>query len=161
VAEETLPAGVELRYVAGDDALMREVLDLCYETLHRPFDVQRNDDWGNADPNSWHLVALENGIVVGYARLLAEGEWGHVRQVAVYPEHRGRGIGTALVSRLVDLALAKDMPRVYLNARLTAVGLYENAGFRVVSPEPFPMPRTFLPHVRMELELQRLPESRR
>lgn len=147
-----VPVGIELRYIAGDDKVMREVLDLCYETLHRPFGVQRNDDWGNADPNSWHLVALNSGLVVGYARLLAEGDWGHIRQVAVYPEYRERGIGTALVSRLADLAREKGMPRVYLNARLNAVGLYERAGFRVVSPEPFPMPRTFLPHVRMELE---------
>jgi ribosomal protein S18 acetylase RimI-like enzyme len=148
-----VPAGIELRYIVGDDPLMREVLDLCYETLHRPFDVTRNDDWGNADPNSWHLVALDGGgLVVGYGRLLAEGDWGHIRQVAVYPEYRGRGIGTALVARLVDLACEKDLSRVYLNARLNAVGLYERAGLRVVSPEPFKMPRTFLPHVRMELE---------
>jgi N-acetylglutamate synthase-like GNAT family acetyltransferase len=114
--------------------------------------VSRNDDWGNADPNSWHLVALSSGCVIGYARLLAEGDWGHIRQVAVYEEHRQRGIGAALVAQLVELARAKGMRHVYLNARLNAVGLYERAGFRVVSPEPFPMPRTFLPHVRMELE---------
>jgi N-acetylglutamate synthase-like GNAT family acetyltransferase len=148
-----VPEGIELRYIAGDDPLMREVLDLCYETLHRPFDVARNDDWGNSDPNSWHLVALgSGGLVVGYARLLAEGDWGHVRQVSVYEEYREKGIGTALVARLVDLARDKGMLRLYLNARLNAVGLYERAGFRVVSPEPFPMPRTFLPHVRMEME---------
>ena len=151
---ETLLAGVELRYIAGDDPIMREVLDLCYETLHRPFDVARNDDWGNSDPGSWHIVALNSGCVVGYARLLTEGEWGHVRQVAVYEEYRARGIGSALVSRLVGRARELGIPRVYLNARLNAVGLYERAGFRVVSPEPFPMPRTFLPHVRMELELE-------
>jgi ribosomal protein S18 acetylase RimI-like enzyme len=148
--EVQAPDGITLSYVAGDDPLMREVADLCYETLHRPFDVSRNDDWGNADPCSWHLVALSDGLVVGYARLLAEGDWGHVRQVAVYPEYRGRGIGTALVSHLLELAREQGLPRVYLNARLAAVGLYERAGFAVVSREPFPMPRTFLPHVRME-----------
>jgi ribosomal protein S18 acetylase RimI-like enzyme len=153
VEADAVPVGIELRYIDGNDALMREVLDLCYETLHRPFDVARNDDWGNGDPNSWHLVATEAALVVGYARLLTEGEWAHIRQVAVYPEYRNRGIGTTLVSRLIGLAREKRMPRIYLNARLNAVGLYERAGFRVVSPTPFPMPRTYLPHVRMELEL--------
>jgi ribosomal protein S18 acetylase RimI-like enzyme len=152
VADDAIADGIELRFIAGDDPLMREVLDLCYETLHRPFDVSRNDDWGNGDPDSSHLVAIDGGLVVGYGRLLAEGDWGHVRQLAVYPEYRERGIGTAIVARLVALAREKHLPRVYLNARLNAVGLYERAGFRVVSPEPFPMPRTFLPHVRMELE---------
>jgi len=144
--------GVELRYVTWTDPLMRDVADLCYETLHRPFDVSRNDDWGNDDPGSTHLVALVDGRLVGYARLLVEGDWGHIRQVAVYPEHRGRGIGSRLVAELVELAGRKGLPHVYLNARLTAVGLYQRQGFTVVSPAPFPMPRTYLPHVRMELE---------
>jgi N-acetylglutamate synthase-like GNAT family acetyltransferase len=144
---------VELRFVDGGDPLMREVLDLCYEALHRPFDVSRNDDWGNEDPWSWHLVALDAGNVIGYARLIREGEWGHIRQVAVYEEYRRRGIGGDLVCGLVDLARREGFDRLYLNARLNAVGLYERAGFRVVSPKPFPMPRTYLPHVRMEMEL--------
>jgi ribosomal protein S18 acetylase RimI-like enzyme len=148
-----VPDGIELRFVAGSDPLMRSVLDLCYETLHRPFGVSRNDDWGNEDPGSWHIVAVASGIVVGYARLIREGGWGHIRQVAVYEEHRQQGIGGALVRELVELARRVGFRHLYLNARLSAVGLYERAGFRVVSPEPFKMPRTFLPHVRMEMEL--------
>lgn len=147
------PAGVELRFVAGNDPLMREVLDLCYEVLHRPFGVSRCDDWGNELPGSWHLVALDAGVVVGYARLIREGEDAHLRQLAVYEEQRRRGIGGAIVATLVELARGEGFRRVYLNARLNAVGLYERAGFRVVSAAPFPMPRTMLPHVRMELTL--------
>ncbi len=149
----SLASLVELRYVPGDDPLMVQVLDLCYETLHRPFDVSRNDDWGNEDPGSSHLVALADGKVVGYGRLLVEGDWGHIRQVAVYDEWRGMGIGSWIVHALVELASDKGLPHIYLNARLTAVSLYERRGFIVVSPVPFPMPRTFLPHVRMEMEL--------
>jgi ribosomal protein S18 acetylase RimI-like enzyme len=131
---------------------MRQVADLCYETLHAPFGVDRCDDWDNADPRSSHLVALAGGCVVGYARLIEEGDWGHVRQVAVAPEMRRRGIGSALVAEALESARLKRLGRAYLNARLGAVGLYERAGFRVVSEEPFPMPRTYLPHVRMELD---------
>jgi ribosomal protein S18 acetylase RimI-like enzyme len=130
---------------------MRQGADVCYETLHAPFGVTRCDDWDNADPYSSHLVALAEARVAGYARLIVEDDWGHVRQVAVAPHVRGRGIGSALVAETVASARRKGLGRVYLNARLGAVGLYERAGFRVVSPEPFPMPRTYLPHVRMEL----------
>jgi GNAT superfamily N-acetyltransferase len=154
-AGSDLLAGIELRYVAGDDPLMAQVVDLCYETLHRPFGVARDDDWNNLDPGSSHLVALADGRVVGYGRLLVEGDWGHLRQVAVHEEWRGRGIGSWIVHALVELAREKGLPHAYLNARLTAVSLYERRGFSVVSPEPFPMPRTFLPHVRMEMELRR------
>jgi hypothetical protein len=58
------------------------------------------------------------------------------------------------VHALVELARDKRLPHVYLNARLTAVSLYVRRGFVVVSPAPFPMPRTFLPHVRMEMDLR-------
>ncbi len=149
----TPPGSVELRYVAGDDPLMADVATLCYETLHRAFGVSRNDDWNNHDPASSHLVALELGRVVGYARLLVEGDRGHIRQVAVFEECRHRGIGTALVAETVERARRFGLPRVYLNARLPAVPLYEGLGFARVGGE-FEMPRTYLPHVRMEMELR-------
>ena len=145
-----LPDGIELRYLAGDDPLMREVLDLCYETLHRPFNVSRSDDWGNLEPGSYHLVALTDGRVVGYARLLTEVGGGHVRQVAVAETHRRRGIATALLRELIARADSLGMELLYLNARLLAVTLYEGVGF-VVTSGVFKMPRTWVDHVRMEL----------
>jgi len=141
--------GVELRYLPGDDQLMREVLDLCYETLHRPFGVTRNDDWDNLDPGSSHLAALSGGRVIGYARLLTERDWGHIRQVAVAEPYRRRGIATVLLGELIALADRNDMSRLYLNARMPAVPLYERVGFEVVSGV-FKMPRTYVEHVRME-----------
>ncbi|HEX9092428.1 MAG TPA: GNAT family N-acetyltransferase, partial [Coriobacteriia bacterium] len=144
-----MPA-VTMRYIAGDDPLIGQVEDLCYATLHEPFGVTRQDGWDQMDPFSRHLVAIDDDLVVGYARLIREGEWGHLRQVVVEPGYRGRGIGTALVDELVEEARRQGIGRLYLNSRMPAVNMYERAGFRVVSPEPFPMPRTYLPHVRME-----------
>jgi ribosomal protein S18 acetylase RimI-like enzyme len=147
-----LPPGIVLRTIPGDDPLIEKVHDLCYETLHAPFGVTRSDEWGDMDADSTHIVALDGARVVGYVRLLVEGDWGHVRQVAVAESHRRRGLGSALVGAAVALGRSTGLPHLYLNARLNAVGLYEKHGFRVVSPEPFPMPRTYLPHVRMELD---------
>lgn len=144
---------VELRVIPGDHPLIAQVEDLCYRTLHEPFGVSRQDDWDQMDPGSTHLVAVVNGAVIGYARLLDEGGWGHIRQVGVEPEWRRRGIATMLVKELVEIARQRGMRRLYLNSRLPAVPVYERAGFHVVSPEPFPSPRTYLPHVRMELDL--------
>jgi N-acetylglutamate synthase-like GNAT family acetyltransferase len=143
---------ITYRYMAGDDPLMAEVATLCYETLHAPFGVSRNDDWDNMDPASTHLVALAEGHVVGYARLIIERDWGHIRQLAVYPEWRGRGIGSRLVQILVALSRYIGLRGVYLNARLAAVSLYRRQGFKQVGGE-FRMPRTYLQHVRMEMEL--------
>ena len=57
----------------------------------------------------------------------------HVMNVAVDPEHRGRGVGTMLLERLFDLT-ADDAHRGYtLEVRVTnvkAIDLYERLGFR-------------------------------
>jgi ribosomal protein S18 acetylase RimI-like enzyme len=145
--------GVVLRFVSGDAPVMRRVADLCYDTLHRPFGVERNDAWNEMDPASVHLVALDGDRLTGYARLLFEGRWGHVRQVTVVADHRHRGIASALVSALVDEARARGSDGVYLNARSRAVGMYERLGFRIAGGT-FRMPRTWLPHVRMEQRLR-------
>ena len=141
--------GVELRFVAGDDAIMRGVADLCYETLHRPFGVSRDDRWDETDPASLHLAALEGGRLAGYARLLDEGRRAHVRQVVVAEPFRDRGVATAMVSMLVDEARRRGLSSVYLNARRPAVAMYERLGFSVTRG-PFRMGRTYLVHFRME-----------
>lgn len=146
-------AGLDLRVVRGDDLAMRRVADLCYETLHRPFGVSRNDSWNELDPASVHLVAFDGDRVAGYARLLFEGRWAHVRQVSVDPAYRHRGIASVLVRTLVDEARGCGVDGVYLNARGRAVGMYERLGFRTAGPV-FRMPRTWLPHVRMERVLR-------
>jgi ribosomal protein S18 acetylase RimI-like enzyme len=157
VAEEsriapTLPDGVVLRVVSGDDPVMRQVADLCYETLHRPFGVSRNDAWNETDPHSTHFAAMEGDRLVGYARLIVDTQGGHVRQVAVASDYRFRGIASALVNAAVAQARRTGLTITFLNAREHAVGVYERAGFRV-SSRPFRMGRTYLRHVRMEQRL--------
>jgi ribosomal protein S18 acetylase RimI-like enzyme len=155
VAPEPLvrPDGITLREVAGTDPVLLHVRDLCYETLHLPFGVTRNDAWNETDPRSTHIVAMDGDRLAGYVRLILEDGGGHVRQVTVARAYRGRGIASDLVARAVALARGMGLPYAFLNARARAVGLYERIGFRVTEG-PFRMGRTFLPHVRMELPLR-------
>jgi ribosomal protein S18 acetylase RimI-like enzyme len=148
-----LPDGVVLKVVGGTDPVMGQVADLCYETLHRPFGVPRQDAWNETDPRSTHFAAMEGERLVGYARLVVDGEGGHVRQVAVNSDYRFRGVASALVSAVVAEARRRGLPMTYLNAREHAVSVYERAGFRVTS-RPFRMGRTYLRHVRMDQPLQ-------
>jgi ribosomal protein S18 acetylase RimI-like enzyme len=148
-----VPDGIVLRVVSGTDPVMRQVADLCYETLHRPFGVSRNDAWNETDPSSTHFVAMDGERLVGYTRLLVEGTSGHVRQVAVAPAYRCRGVASALVDAAVEHARREHKAFAVLNAREHAVALYERAGFRVTAG-PFRMGRTYLRHVRMEMPLR-------
>ena len=144
--------GITVRIVDGTDPVLRHVADLCYETLHRPFGVSRNDAWNEMDPASTHLVALDGERLAGYVRLIVEGGGGHVRQVIVARDYRRRGIAASLVTCALGRARELGLPFAFLNARANAVRLYERLGFGVVGGA-FRMGRTYLKHVRMEAVL--------
>ncbi|MDO8950048.1 MAG: GNAT family N-acetyltransferase [Actinomycetota bacterium] len=145
------PDGVSLEWVHHTDPRMSHVTDLRHTVLMAPFGVKRDENWGDEDPHSHHLLALEGDRIVGYSRLLEDGAAAQIRQVAVAFDRQQAGVGTALMLETLRRANALGLAPVFLHARLSAVRFYERLGFAVVSDEPFPYGRTGLPHVRMEL----------
>ncbi|HEY2251304.1 MAG TPA: GNAT family N-acetyltransferase, partial [Planctomycetaceae bacterium] len=66
--------------------------------------------------------------------LIQTGQWGAVQNVGIAPEHRGRGLGRALVLKSLAGFQSVGVARVYLDvtARNTAaVQLYRSLGFRL------------------------------
>jgi ribosomal-protein-alanine N-acetyltransferase len=91
------------------------------------------------------IVAEENGEVVGYIMCRIEvglsnfglgglTKKGHVVSVAVMPEHRRRGIGTALVTKAIEGMRMYSAKQCFLEVRVTnedGVGLYKKLGMQV------------------------------
>ena len=79
------------------------------------------------------LGAFEGDRLVGYVVNSRYVDAWHVMNVAVDPDHRGRGVATMLLERLFDLT-ADDARRGYtLEVRVSnegAIKLYERLGFR-------------------------------
>ncbi len=90
-----------------------------------------------AKPSSICLGAFdsdgEDGRLAGYLIVSRYVDAWHVMNVAVDPDHRGRGIATMLLERLFELT-ADDARRGYtLEVRVsnaTAIALYERLGFQ-------------------------------
>lgn len=142
-----------LLYVDVGDPFLREAAALRHAVLLEPFGVDAEDDWDDEDPHSTHLVAVEDGVVVGYARLIAMPDGSaRIRQVAVEPSRQRSGIGSSLVRELVGQARRRAVPLVWLEARIPAIAFYERLGFASL-PGVFPSGKTGLPHVRMEQPL--------
>lgn len=96
-----------------------------------------------------HLAALDEGRrVVGYARIWLDGGESRIFQVSVARDWRGRGVGAALVLRLMELARDAGQTHVDLDARVPVIPFYERLGFAVVSEE-FLSGRTNTPHRTM------------
>lgn len=85
------------------------------------------------------LVALEDGVVVGYAGVLVMMDEAHVTNLAVAPAARGRGIGSALLARALEAARARRARLVTLEVRennVEAERLYRRHGFTAVGRRP-------------------------
>lgn len=80
--------------------------------------------------NSLCVIALVDGQQVGFAR--ASGDrtlFARISDVIVWPGHRGRGIGKALVAALLDHPELRTVTTWTLNTA-DAHGFYEAFGFR-------------------------------
>jgi predicted GNAT family N-acyltransferase len=74
-----------------------------------------------------HALALDTrGVAIGCARLLRNGSIG---RIAVLSAWRGRGVGSALLARLMDVARYAGFERVGLNARSDTCDFYARYGF--------------------------------
>ncbi|MEM2522106.1 MAG: ribosomal protein S18-alanine N-acetyltransferase [Candidatus Bathyarchaeia archaeon] len=92
------------------------------------------------------IVAEENGEVVGYIMCRIETglanfglggfiKRGHVVSIAVMPQHRGKGIGEALVKKAMEGMRLYNAKQCFLEVRVTntpAINLYKKLGFKIV-----------------------------
>jgi ribosomal protein S18 acetylase RimI-like enzyme len=80
------------------------------------------------------FVALDDGSVVGTAMGGFDGHRGWIYTVAVRPDLRRLGIGTALVRRVESALAALGCPKVnlqVLGSNVAVVAFYERLGFAV------------------------------
>ena len=90
-------------------------------------------EWDGRDVACRHVVANDDkGAAIGCGRLLPDGGIG---RLAVERARRGRGVGSAILSRLVDVARSAGFERVMLNARADAEGFYARHGFAAAGAE--------------------------
>jgi [ribosomal protein S18]-alanine N-acetyltransferase len=78
------------------------------------------------------LAAVSGGRLVGYLICSRYETVWHIMNVAVDPDHRRRGVASALLAELY-VRVGEDQPRFTLEVRrsnLGAIHLYEREGFR-------------------------------
>jgi ribosomal-protein-alanine N-acetyltransferase len=80
-------------------------------------------------------VALWNEVVVGFIIYWAIAGEMHLINLAVAPQHRGFGVGRALMAHLLGQARQSESAEILLEVRLSnasARALYESLGFEAI-----------------------------
>ena len=108
-------------------------------------------EWDGKDETAVHVLARdEKGRAIATARMTPDG---HIGRMAVLRAWRHRGVGTELLTALVTIARARQLPRVKLDAQVRAIDFYRRLDF-------IPQGETFMdagmPHQHMTRSLPSL-----
>ncbi|MEW2911910.1 GNAT family N-acetyltransferase [Leisingera sp. JC11] len=114
-------------------------LETCLALRHRVFveeqGVPLEEEQDALDATATHLLALQDGVPVGTARIVFKGDTAKIGRVCVLPSTRGTGLGAKLIEAAVGTAQAiPGIARAKLGAQLHAVGFYEKLGFTAFGP---------------------------
>lgn len=115
----------ELRVLDWSAAQKTRFLDMQFEAQHRHYREHF--------PDARFELLLLGGEPIG--RLYVDRHDDEIRliDIALVPEHRGRGLGTPLVRELMEEAAADGKcVRIHVERFNRALGLYERLGFRKV-----------------------------
>lgn len=124
---------MEIRVRQADWEVDRDILKAVREEVFiREQSVPVTMEWDEFDAVSQHVVAIIDGQPVGTGRLLPDG---HIGRMAVLRAWRGRGAGSALLRKLIQLARMAGTRRLILHAQLQAIPFYLRHEFQVQGDE--------------------------
>ena len=110
--------------------------------------VPADMEYDEFDATSMHALARgPGGEAIGTGRLLPDG---HIGRMAVLAAWRGKGVGTALLSHLMEAARQQGMDRLKLNAQTSAIDFYLRFNFLTEGTEFI---EAGIPHIRMSRRL--------
>ena len=127
-----------------------EALELRRRVFVDEQGVTLTADQDGLDPEATHIVALDDGRVVGTCRLVFDDGVARLGRMAVEPGLRGRGIGAAVLEVAERESRAAGAQRIRLHAQQAARSVYERSGFQVRGAEFI---EEGIPHVTMEKPL--------
>ena len=138
-----------MRLASTDDELSA-ALELRRRVFCEEQGVSPAADRDGRDPEATHLVALENGRVIGTCRIVLRGRSARLGRLAVEAPERRRGVGAAILQAAADAARDAGATEIDLHAQTYARSLYERAGYRERGKE---FVEEGIPHVAMHKRL--------
>ncbi len=103
---------------------------------YRPEVESLESIWGEfiAQSDLTTIVADHEAEIIGFGTLLIEtkirgGRVGHLEDIAIHSEHRGKGLGRNLVRILTEIAFEKGCYKVVAHCHERNLAFYEKCGY--------------------------------
>lgn len=88
--------------------------------------VPKKLEWDGLDPECTQFLARIGARPVATARLTPQGQIG---RMAVLKDWRGRGVGSNMLTAVLDQARQQGFEQVFLHAQVNVIPFYQRHGF--------------------------------
>ncbi len=89
-------------------------------------------EWAERQARNRTLVAELDGEIAGFAELQ---DGARIHMLFVHKDYQGRGVASALLGRMEDMARRSGVERLSSDVSITARPFFTRRGFAVVSPQ--------------------------
>jgi putative acetyltransferase len=161
---ETAPNAMIVRKAEPNDAegicrvQSAAIRQLC-ASHYSPAEIEA---WAGPPEPNWYrsaiggrelFVAVEGDTIIGFGQLNLDTA--EIDAIYVHPAAARRGVGSALLRRLEEVARQHDLASLHLAASLNSVPFYESSGFRRQRHTKFPiLPAVEIASLVMEKALE-------
>lgn len=143
--------GMALKIIEYGSPEYEQMLALRENILRKPLGLSFDRVDLEKENHDILIGAFEEDDILGCCMLIEENpSTVRLRQMAVYNEKQGKGIGRALMNFAENVARDRGYKLLNMHARKNAVGFYEKMGYQVTSHEFL---EVTIPHVVMEKQL--------
>jgi len=117
------------------EKILRILLEEIYGSADRGMEIYE-EKYGaityyrnyRARKNSYLLLAELEGELIGFLYGRKFRNYSYIYDIAVLPEHRGKGVGRKLVEEFLSLV----RPPIYADVQENAVGFFKKLNFRIL-----------------------------
>ncbi len=139
--------------ITSSDPAYAEVFALREAVLRQPLGMSLHNEDLSLDHINTIFTGSHEGRVIACLMLNhKDADKVQLRQMAVYPEYQGKGVGRMLVQAAEQHAKEKGYKTMILHARKTATGFYQSMNYTLTSSE---FVEVGISHYIMEKELGR------
>jgi predicted GNAT family N-acyltransferase len=135
--------------IQKDDNLYKKALELRYSLFFKDHNLPEEILSDDKEDKSLHIAISQEKELIAYGRLfeISSNEF-QISQMVVSPRYQSQGYGERLLIEIMRTAKNKGAKKIILNARTTAISLYEKIGFQKVG-QIYSSQSTGVPHIKM------------
>ena len=131
------------------DILYKKALELRYLLFFKEHNLPEEIINDEKEDKSIHFAISQENELIAYGRLFAiNSKEFQISQMLVSPRYQRQGYGEKLLLEIMRTARNQGAKKIMLNARTTAINLYEKLGFKKVGLV-YSSKSTGIPHIKM------------